>query len=52
MSARDINNLIETRDKPVTYPHFKMALPFDVPLAFIRSLIQQQQRNELSPALP
>ena len=27
----DINNLIETRQTPPTYPHFKMALPFDVP---------------------
>lgn len=27
----DINNVVETRDKPPAYPHFKMALPFDVP---------------------
>lgn len=29
--AADINNVVETRDKPPAYPHFKMALPFDVP---------------------
>lgn len=28
--ATDINNTIETRDKPPTYAHFKMALPFNV----------------------
>ncbi len=27
----DINNVVETRDKPPTYAHFKMALPFNVP---------------------
>ncbi len=27
----DITNYVETRDHPPTYPHFKMALPFNVP---------------------
>lgn len=29
--ATDVNNEIETRDKPIEYPHFKMAIPFDSP---------------------
>ncbi len=29
--STDVNNAIETREKPTDYKHFKMAIPFDAP---------------------
>lgn len=47
----DINNVVETRDKPPTYAHFKMALPFNVPevVSSVENTITPDQRIFTGP---
>lgn len=49
--ATDINNEIETRDKPATFPHFKMALPFNAPETIdpVRKTTTEAQRIFTGP---